>query len=152
MACYCRWSVFQDRVTFASSSLMWEILSPLGANQCPNSSSTRGPLVIPARAGEPGLLPCLWQLQLAKENTASYVVILVLSRLPFQTPSKGTSCGDGRSWGPLLTGGKLWFLKMTSGCRPATALGPHLSPVSLACSQIYLHISVSCVVLGFDFY
>ena len=116
MACHCRWSVFQDRVTFASSSRMWEILSPLGANQCPNSTSIRGPLVIPARVGEPGLLPRLWQLQPAKENTASYVVILVLSRLPFQTPLKGTSCGDRRSWGPLLTGGKLWFLKMTNGC------------------------------------
>lgn len=70
---------------------MWEILLPLGANQCPNSTSTRGPLAIPGRAGEPGLLPRLRQLQPAKENTNSYVVNLVLSRLPFQTPLKGTS-------------------------------------------------------------
>lgn len=152
MACHCRWSVFQDRVTFAGSSRTWEILSPLDANRCPNSTSARGPLAIPARAGEPGLLPHPAQLQPAKENTASYVVILVVSCLPFQTPLKGTSCGDRRSWEPLLTGGELRFLKMTSGCLPASALGPRLSPVSLASSLIYLHISVSCVVFGFDFY
>ena len=111
-----------------------------------------GPPGDPSAGGEPRLLPHPRQLQAAKENTASHVVILVVSRLPFQTPLKATPCGDRRSWEPLLTGGELRFLKMTSGCLPATARGPHLSPVSLASSLIYLHISVSCVVFGFDFY
>ena len=152
MASHCRWPVFQGRVTFAGSSRMWEILPPLGANPCPNSTGTRGPLAIPARAGGAKAASPPRQLQPAKENTASHVDILVVSRLPFQTPLKGTPYGDRRSWEPLLTGGELRFLKMTSGCLPATALGPRLSPVSLASSLIYLHISVSCVVFGFDFY
>lgn len=78
---------FSDRVTFRWFLPMWEILLPLGANQCSkNSTSTRrAPWRSLGGRGEPGLLPRLRQLQPAK---GEYQFLCPLTSCSAACPSK----------------------------------------------------------------
>lgn len=111
--CQCRLVRFPKPNHFASSLARERNSLTARCQQGATPQHQPGPLQNLRECGRARAIFLLNAMYGQSRKLPSSLAPFMVHHLPFQTPLKGMSFGNKQSWRPHLTGGVLWFLKMS---------------------------------------